>query len=171
MTIPVNCSMHRSGMMVAAALFMLSSPLRAEMLTSVQQSYLEQAIRAQIKNDSDFQSIRAEWTEAHKVAEFLCRPAALNMLRKTHQEVDKVFLGDGKNGGLTLLSSSQLTGTGQYRAGGINWVSFSFRCMLSPSTGGVTGFDYRLNTDTPGVRVMAPGPVVRMRHHMVRPPL
>ncbi|EDP9049359.1 DUF930 domain-containing protein [Salmonella enterica subsp. enterica] len=169
MTIPVNCSMRRSGVMVAVALFMLASPLRAEMLTSVQQSYLEQTMRTQIKNDSDFQSIRAEWTEAHKVAEFLCRPAALNALRKTHPEVDKVFLGDGKNGGLTLHSSSQLTGTGQYRAGGINWVLFSFRCMLSPSTGAVTGFDYRLNTDPPGVRVMAPGPVVRMRHHMVRP--
>ncbi|WP_201472323.1 hypothetical protein [Escherichia coli] len=128
-------------------------------------------MRTQIKNDSDFQSIRAEWTEAHKVAEFLCRPVALNMLRKMHPEVDKVFLGDGKNGGLTLHSSSQLTGTGQYRTRGINWVPFNFRCLLSPSTGAVTGFDYRLNTDTPGVRVMAPGPVVRMRHHMVRPSL
>ncbi|CAD6107533.1 Uncharacterised protein [Escherichia coli] len=171
MTIPVNCSIRRSGMMVAAALFMLSSPLRADMLTSVQQLYLEQVMRTQIKNDSDFQSIRAEWTEAHKVAEFLCRPVALNMLRKMHPEVDKVFLGDGKNGGLTLHSSSQLTGTGQYRTRGINWVPFNFRCLLSPSTGAVTGFDYRLNTDTPGVRVMAPGPVVRMRHHMVRPSL
>ncbi|MCT7009375.1 hypothetical protein M1749_23810, partial [Salmonella enterica subsp. enterica serovar Oranienburg] len=70
--------MHRSVMMVAVEKFMLASPLRDEMLTSVQQSYLEQAMRTQIKNDSDFQSIRAEWTETHKVAEFLCRPAALN---------------------------------------------------------------------------------------------
>ncbi|ECL1759209.1 hypothetical protein FPN25_17100 [Salmonella enterica] len=167
----MNGSKCWSGMVAVSSLFMLASPLRAEMLTSVQQSYLEQAMRTQIKNDSDFQSIRAEWTEAHKVAEFLCRPVALNTLRKTYPEVDKVFLGDGKNGGLTLLSSSQLTGTGQYRAGGIHWVPFSFRCMLSPSTGAVTGFDYRLNTDTPGVRVMAPGSVVRMRPHMVRPPL
>lgn len=171
MTVPVNCSMCRSGMMAAVALFMLASPLRAEMLTSAQQLYLEQTMRTQIKNDSDFQSIQAEWTEAHKVAEFLCRPVALNTLRKKSPEVDKVFLGDGKNGGLTLLSSSQLTGTGQYRAGGINWVPFSFRCTLSPSTGAVTGFDYRLKTTASGTRVMAPGPVVRMRPHMVRPPL
>ncbi|EAB7505583.1 hypothetical protein DQK33_19750 [Salmonella enterica subsp. enterica serovar Adamstua] len=171
MGIQVNCSKRWFGMVAVSALFILSSSLRADMLTFAQQSYLEQVMRTQIKNDSDFQSIRAEWTEAHKVAEFLCRPVALNTLRKTHPEVDKVFLGDGKNGGLTLLSSSLLTGTGQYRAGGINWVPFSFQCALSPSVGTVTGFTYRLNASAPSVRVMAPGPVVRMSHHMVRSPL
>ncbi|EBV5086477.1 hypothetical protein DO659_24815 [Salmonella enterica subsp. enterica serovar Minnesota] len=161
MGIQVNCSKRGVGIVVVAALFILSSPLMADMLTSAQRSYLEQVMRTQIKNDSDFQSVRAEWTEAHKVAEFLCRPVALNTLRKTHPEVDKVFLGDGKNGGLMLHSSSQLNGTGQFRTNGINWVPFSFQCALSPSVGTVTGFTYRLNASA---RVLAPGPVVRMRY-------
>lgn len=171
MIISVNSSPRWSGMAAGALLFMLSAPVRTDVLTPEQQSYLEQEIRTQVKNDSDFRSVQAEWNEAHKVAEFLCRPVALEMLRKTLPEVDKVFLGDGKNGGLRLLSPSHLTGTGQYRSGGINWVSFSFSCKLSPSTGAVTGFDYRTNISAPGAHVMAPGPVVHIKHHMVRPPL
>ncbi|EAQ8164021.1 hypothetical protein ABXZ70_004538 [Salmonella enterica] len=148
---------------IGTLLFILSTPVMADILTPAQQSYLAQEMRAQIKNSSDFQSIRAEWTEAHKVAEFLCRPVALKMIRNTLPDVDKVFLGDGKNGGLTLNSPSRLTGTGQYRTGGVNWVPFEFSCQLSPSTGAVTGFDYRTDIRAARAQRMAPGPVSHLR--------
>ncbi|EDF5515928.1 hypothetical protein RBC57_004601 [Salmonella enterica] len=150
---------------------MLSTSAGADVLTPAQRLHLDRNIRTQIKTDSGFQSLRAEWTEAHQVAEFLCRPVALKTLRKKIPVVDKVFLGDGKNGGLILHSPSRLIGIGQYRAGGINWVSFSFKCELSPSTGEVTGFDYSQNARTRDARIMTPGPVIHMDSHTVRLPL
>ncbi|EKA2581628.1 hypothetical protein OKV39_004637 [Salmonella enterica] len=91
-------------MAAGALLFMLSAPVRTDVLTPEQQSYLEQEIRTQVKNDSDFRSVQAEWNEAHKVAEFLCRPVALEMLRKTLPEVDKgVRLENGKYPTLSLF--------------------------------------------------------------------
>lgn len=72
-------------------------------------------------------------SNAHRVAEFLCRPAALEALRKQDKKADKVFLGDGKNGGLNLQPATRLTGAGH----GTVWKIFSFSCELSP------GYSYR----------------------------
>ncbi|EBN6690074.1 hypothetical protein DX244_25450 [Salmonella enterica] len=123
-------------------------------LTPAQQQHLKQVMDARINNTDDRETILHEWSEVHRVAEFLCRPAALEALQKQDKQADKVFLGDGKNGGLTLQTATRLTGTGQYRAGGTVWKMFSFSCELSPATGEVTDFRY----DT--VRPMAPGPVI-----------
>jgi hypothetical protein len=79
------------------------------------------------------------WSNAKKVAELLCRPAALPVLKKQAAGVDRVFLGTDDPQTLTLESNQRLTGTGQFRTPK-GWTDFTFTCDLNPDTGKVTAF-------------------------------
>lgn len=79
------------------------------------------------------------WSNAKKVAELLCRPAALPVLKKQAAGVDRVFLGTDDPQTLTLESNSRLTGTGEFRTPQ-GWTDFTFTCELNPATGKVTAF-------------------------------
>jgi hypothetical protein len=83
------------------------------------------------------------WSSAKKVAEFICRPAALATLKKQAKGVDRVFLGSDVRESLTLESNKRLTGTGQFRSGQ-SWTDFTFTCDLNPDTGKVTAFQPKL---------------------------
>ena len=84
-------------------------------------------------------SMASGWSNAKKVAEFICRPAALPALKKQVPDADKVFLGTDNPATLTLVSKRSLTGVGQVRSGAA-WRDFTFTCALMPSSGKVAGF-------------------------------
>ena len=84
-------------------------------------------------------SMASGWSNAKKVAEFICRPAALPALKKQVPDADKVFLGTDNPATLTLVSKRSLTGVGQVRSGAA-WRDFTFTCALTPSSGKVAGF-------------------------------
>ncbi len=79
------------------------------------------------------------WSNTKKVAELLCRPAALPVLNKQTAAVDRVFLGTDDPKTLTLESNSRLTGTGEFRTPK-GWTDFTFTCDLDPQTGKVVAF-------------------------------
>ncbi|CAN7526004.1 hypothetical protein LJR164_003681 [Phenylobacterium sp. LjRoot164] len=79
------------------------------------------------------------WSNAKKVAEVICRPAALPALKKQVPNADRVFLGTDDPKTLTLVSTRSLTGAGQVRSGS-SWRDFTFTCALMPSSGKVAGF-------------------------------
>lgn len=79
------------------------------------------------------------WSNAKKVAEVICRPAALPALKKQVPNADRVFLGADDPKTLTLVSTRSLTGVGQVRSGSA-WRDFTFTCALMPSSGKVAGF-------------------------------
>jgi hypothetical protein len=79
------------------------------------------------------------WSNAKKVAELICRPAALSVLKKQTPGVDRVFLGTDDPQTLTLESNSRLTGTGQFRTLQ-GWTDFTFTCDVNAETGKVTAF-------------------------------
>ena len=79
------------------------------------------------------------WSNAKKVAELICRPAALSVLKKQTPGVDRVFLGTDDPQTLTLESNSRLTGTGQFRTLQ-GWTDFTFACDVNAETGKVTAF-------------------------------
>ncbi|TAJ43162.1 MAG: hypothetical protein EPO58_18020, partial [Chitinophagaceae bacterium] len=79
------------------------------------------------------------WSNAKKVAEVICRPAALPALKKQVPNADRVFLGTDDPKTLTLVSTRSLTGAGQVRSGSA-WRDFTFTCALMPSSGKVAGF-------------------------------
>jgi hypothetical protein len=79
------------------------------------------------------------WSNTKKVAELLCRPAALPVLNKQTAAVDRVFLGTDDPKTLTLESSSRLSGTGEFRTPK-GWTDFTFTCDLDPQTGKVIAF-------------------------------
>jgi hypothetical protein len=80
------------------------------------------------------------WSNAKKVAELICRPAALSILKKQTPGVDRVFLGTDDPQTLTLESNSRLTGTGQFRTVQ-GWTDFTFTCDVNAETGKVTAFE------------------------------
>ncbi len=79
------------------------------------------------------------WSNTKKVAELLCRPAALPVLKKQTPGVDRVFLGTDDPQTLTLESNQRLTGSGQFRTPK-GWTDFTFTCDLNPDTGKVVAF-------------------------------
>jgi hypothetical protein len=83
--------------------------------------------------------LATSWSNAKKVAEVLCRPAALPALKKQVPNADRVFLGTDDPKTLTLVSTRSLTGAGQVRSGSA-WRDFTFTCALMPSSGKVAGF-------------------------------
>ena len=84
------------------------------------------------------------WSNTKKVAELLCRPAALRILKKQDAGVDRVFLGTDDPKTLTLESNSRLTGSGEFR-NPKGWTDFTFTCDLNPDTGKVTAFQPALS--------------------------
>ena len=93
---------------------------------------------AAMKGSADRQ-LAESFTNAKKVAEYLCRPLALPELRKQQKGADRVFLGTNAPETLTLESNHRLVGTGSFRypAG---WKDFKFSCELNPETGKATAF-------------------------------
>ena len=79
------------------------------------------------------------WSNAKKVAELLCRPAALSALRRQTPGVDRVFLGTDDPHTLNLESNRRLTGSGEFRTDK-GWQSFTFACELNLETGRVVSF-------------------------------
>jgi hypothetical protein len=79
------------------------------------------------------------WSNAKKIAELICRPAALSVLKKQTPGVDRVFLGTDDPQTLTLASNSRLTGSGQFRTTQ-GWTDFTFTCDVNAETGKVTAF-------------------------------
>ncbi|EDJ9072692.1 TPA: DUF930 domain-containing protein [Salmonella enterica] len=125
-----------------------------------QRNVLESVINKQVKNDNDRLFVRNSWSEARQVAEFLCRPAALKEIRKHYPDAEKVFLGSGHNSGLTLHSSTRLTGKGQYiRRGSTEWHAFNFECLTDVDKGRVKRFRYS-EKKYPERYPMVPGPVM-----------
>lgn len=84
-------------------------------------------------------AITKEWSNAKKVSEVLCRPAALSTLKKKNSALEKVFLGTSDPATLKLESAERLTGSGQYRIG-MTWTEFTFVCTIDPATAKVTSF-------------------------------
>jgi hypothetical protein len=93
---------------------------------------------AMLKSSADRQ-VAKSWSNAKKVAELLCRPVALPILKKQAPGADKVFLGTEASSSLNLESNDRLLGSGQVRTPN-GWQDFSFTCELNPNTGKVTSF-------------------------------
>lgn len=125
-------------------------------LNPAQVEHLNNVINHEVKGKDDRNFVYTNWTEAQRVAEFICRPLALKELQKRYTDVDKVIFDQGKHNMQRLISPALLTGNGQYRRG-INWTTFHFACELSVKTGEAMGFRLLRNKTL----TMAPGPVIR----------
>ena len=85
-------------------------------------------------------ALAAGWTDAKKVAEFICRPLATKVLKRRSKHTDRVFLGTDEPNTLHLMSNRRLQGSGQARTGN-EWRGFTFTCRLSPMTGKAVSFE------------------------------
>jgi hypothetical protein len=85
------------------------------------------------------------WSEAKSAAEFLCRPAALPVLRRSLKGADRVFLGTDQPDTLHLENAQLLTGSGSVRYSG-GWRDFTFECRLNDATGRVKSFNVELKS-------------------------
>lgn len=107
-------------------------------LSGAEQSVIADQI-GKVKS-ADRQAIKG-WSNAKKVAEFICRPAALRSLAKQEASVDKVLLGTEDPATLSLESAGRLKGIGQYRKGD-KWTDIDFVCDIDADTGKVSSFQW-----------------------------
>lgn len=104
-------------------------------------------------------SLATGWSDAKKIAEFICRPLALPEIKRQHfKKADRVFLGSDDASSLDLVSNRLLKGQGQVRVGN-DWHDFTFQCQLDPQTGKVVSFSITL-PDSKTELPQGPGPVI-----------
>ncbi len=107
-------------------------------LSPAEQAVVSRQI-ATLKSAADRQ-VAEGWSNAKKVAELICRPAALPVLKKQAKGVDRVFLGTDAPESLSLESNQRLTGSGTFRTPQ-GWQDFTFTCDVNPETAKVTKFE------------------------------
>ena len=108
-------------------------------------------------------ALASGWTDAKKVAEFMCRPLAMKVLKRRDKSADRVFLGTDDPGTLNLVSNRSLTGSGQVRTKS-GWQTFTFTCGVDPRTGRAVSFQSTPTSPDaaplpPWRRHFGPGPV------------
>ncbi|MDW5266521.1 MULTISPECIES: hypothetical protein [Acidobacteriaceae] len=91
-----------------------------------------------LKSSTD-RNVATGWSNAKKVAELICRPAALPILKRKIKGADRVFLGTDAPQTLILENNRRLTGSGQVRTPQ-GWQDFTFTCNLNPATGKAIDF-------------------------------
>lgn len=132
-----------AGGVVVLALFNMAN---AQNVTDPGKSVLSYRQQQVIRNEfSKIQSpserqMAMDWSDAKKVSETMCRPAALRYFQRQYKNADRVFLGDTQSDSLKLESNELLTGTGQVRAG-VTWHYFTFSCQLNPRNGRAVSFN------------------------------
>ncbi len=126
------------GMLIALEAFAQTAGREEPALSAAEQAVVARQI-ATLRSATDRQMAEG-WSNSKKVAELICRPAALLVLKKQAKGVDKVFLGTDAPETLTLESDQRLTGSGQFRTP-TGWHDFTFTCGVNPETGKVTGFE------------------------------
>ena len=133
------------GLAGVAALLVLFTSASAQNVPEQAKSVLsyrqQQVIRnefSKIESPSE-RKMAMEWSDAKKVAETMCRPAALKYFQKQFKDADRVFLGNDQSDSLKLMGNQVLTGVGQVRAGG-TWHYFNFACPLNPRIGQAISF-------------------------------
>ncbi|ECI4646614.1 hypothetical protein ID80_004776 [Salmonella enterica subsp. enterica serovar Ball] len=123
-------------------------------LTQEQSTLLKKLIDNRLKKPAEKKFVNNEWTEAQRVAEFICRPLAEKVVKNHFPAADKILFDQGHNNRHHLVSATLLEGNGQYRTGN-NWVPFYYQCELSAKTGEALEFRFMRKK-----KVMAPGPVI-----------
>jgi len=131
-----------AGVAISMALLPLGATA-ADGLSPAQASFVADQI-AKLKYPEE-RSVASQWSDAKKVAEFICRPAALGVLQKQLETADRVFLGTDDPKTLDLVSDSLLRGSGQVRTGS-DWRTFTFSCVLDPATGKAVSFEPSFTT-------------------------
>lgn len=106
-------------------------------LSPAQAVYVAQQI-ATLRSPQE-RALASDWSDAKKAAELICRPLALETLKREQAAVDRVFLGTDDPSTLRLVSERRLEGEGQMRLGSA-WRQFNFVCGLNPDTGKATTF-------------------------------
>jgi hypothetical protein len=133
---------------LACSLGFADEPQQPKLSRAEQAAIAEQV--GKVKPASDREVVKG-WSNARKMAEFICRPAALRSLAKQEASVDKVLLGTDDPSTLSLESAGRLKGIGQYRKGD-KWTDIDFVCDIDADTGKVSSFQWMAtgNSSAPG---------------------
>lgn len=140
--------MERRTILLAGAItlgfgFATLSTVAATALSKAQQDVID--VRIAKLRTAEERSIASTWSNAKKVAEFICRPVAMSELKKWNRDADRVFLGSDDPGTLSLTADKLLTGSGQVRTAN-DWTEFTFNCELDPDTGKALSFTTSLSS-------------------------
>lgn len=112
------------------------SPVRERSLLSEYTEEVERSIKA-LPSRAE-RRIASQWSLEKKLAEFVCLPAARDVLAQ-RRRAERVFLGNAEGTDLKLSSEGRLSGLGSYRQAS-TWYAFRFTCLLHQEPGGAPMF-------------------------------
>ncbi|KKX32971.1 DUF930 domain-containing protein [Rhizobium sp. LC145] len=135
-------SIFGGALLLGSALILTPAKAAGE-LSQAQQAMIASQIK-ELKAPEE-RAVAAGWSDAKKVAEFICRPLALSELQKWNKQADRVFLGTDDPRTLDLTDNHLLSGSGDVRTGN-DWTSFKFTCELDPQTGKARSFESDLSS-------------------------
>ncbi|WP_353642263.1 DUF930 domain-containing protein [Mesorhizobium sp. WSM2239] len=138
-----NARVVFGGAVVLWLCFVGSATFAATVLSKAQQDVVAAQI-AELQT-SEERGMASEWSDAKKVAEFICRPLAMSEVKKWNKDADRVFLGTDDPDTLDLPTNRLLTGSGQVRTGN-DWTTFTFNCELDAGTGKALSFETSLSS-------------------------
>jgi hypothetical protein len=127
-----------SAVVATTSFLCVSDAVASSLLSAEQQNVISHSI-SELKAEEE-RSLADGWPDAKKVAEFICRPLALDELKRSLPDADRVFLGTDDPATLKLESNERLTGSGQVRVGH-GWEAFTFACSLDPESGEAKSFE------------------------------
>jgi hypothetical protein len=125
------------GLLIALASVAQAANNQEPALSAAERHIVARGI-ATLKAPAD-RTLAANWSNAKKVAEWICRPAALPVVRRQDQRAGRVVLGTDDLKSLTLETNGRLTGSGLFRTVH-GWTDFNFACEVNPETAKVTNF-------------------------------
>ena len=125
------------GLLIALASIAQAANNQEPALSAAERHIVARGI-ATLKAPAD-RTLAANWSNAKKVAEWICRPAALPAVRKQDQRAGRVVLGTDDLESLTLETNGRLIGSGLFRTVH-GWQDFNFACEVNPETAKVTSF-------------------------------
>ena len=82
-----------------------------------------------------------QWSDGKLISEFFCQNHALQVLSKTYQGADRVFLSLSDDDPPTLLTETRIKGNGSVRYED-GWVDFIYECEIDKNSGKVTDFTF-----------------------------
>lgn len=126
---------------ILLALF-INGEVKAELSTALQE-HIKQKTQTTSATEK---AMLQKWSDGKLISEFFCQDHALQVLSKTYQGADRVFMSLSDDDPPVLITETRIKGNGtvRYKDG---WADFIYECEIDENNGKVSDFTFTESTN------------------------